>query len=248
MNFDTNEIAERCERDGVAIIRDFIPRALLERIRTRLDELNRSERAAGAAFLESEGANQRVFNLVNKGEVVEEIVRTFPDLPVQVGGGIRGEQTIQPYLDCGVRFVILRTKRVNAPHFVSGACAAISGHILLGLGARDILRLEAGLLLHGSDMNDTVNPIEAGLQRFVHPSGDFCGAEPIKKAVTDGPRRYLVGFRTVERGPVPRSHMRILSDGKPVGEGRPGPLTRRIQELYAQLADRRAKTPISRYN
>ncbi len=40
----------------------------------------------------------------------------------------------------------------------------------------------------------------------------------------------------------------IAIDGKPVGEGRPGPLTRRIQELYAQLADGRAKTPISRYN
>jgi ectoine hydroxylase-related dioxygenase (phytanoyl-CoA dioxygenase family) len=75
MKFDANEIAERCERDGVAIVRDFMPPALLERIRSRLDELNRSERAAGCAFLESEGANQRVFNLVNKGEVFEEIVQ-----------------------------------------------------------------------------------------------------------------------------------------------------------------------------
>jgi ectoine hydroxylase-related dioxygenase (phytanoyl-CoA dioxygenase family) len=75
MNLDANEIAERCERDGVAIIRDFMPPALVERIRTRLDDLNRAERAAGTAFLESEGANQRVFNLVNKGEVFEEIVQ-----------------------------------------------------------------------------------------------------------------------------------------------------------------------------
>jgi ectoine hydroxylase-related dioxygenase (phytanoyl-CoA dioxygenase family) len=75
MRFDANEIAARCERDGVAIIRNFIPPALLERIRARLDELNRAERAAGTAFLESEGANQRVFNLVNKGEVFEEIVQ-----------------------------------------------------------------------------------------------------------------------------------------------------------------------------
>lgn len=75
MNFDANEIAERCEHDGVAIVRDFIPGALLERIRARLDELNRTEREAGTGFLESEGANQRVFNLVNKGEVFEEIVQ-----------------------------------------------------------------------------------------------------------------------------------------------------------------------------
>ncbi|MGO9452213.1 MAG: phytanoyl-CoA dioxygenase family protein [Candidatus Binataceae bacterium] len=75
MTFDTEKIAQTVERDGVAIVRDFIPPSLLNQIRTRIDELNGAERDTATAFLESEGANQRVFNLVNKGEVFEEIVQ-----------------------------------------------------------------------------------------------------------------------------------------------------------------------------
>jgi len=56
---------------------------------------------------------------------------------VQVGGGIRDEDTIQAYLDAGVRYVILGTKAVNAPHFVSDVCAEFPGHILVGLDAKD---------------------------------------------------------------------------------------------------------------
>ncbi len=75
MNLDAEKIAAMVERDGIAVVRDFIPPDLLSRIRARLDELNRREREAGVAFLESEGVNQRVFNLVNKGEVFEQIVQ-----------------------------------------------------------------------------------------------------------------------------------------------------------------------------
>jgi len=75
MALDTEKVASTVERDGIALIPNFMSPGLLERIRQRLDELNRSERAAGTAFLESEGVNQRVFNLVNKGEVFEEIVQ-----------------------------------------------------------------------------------------------------------------------------------------------------------------------------
>ena len=70
-------------------------------------------------------------------EVVEAIVKSYPDLPVQVGGGIRDEETIQAYLDAGVRYVILGTKAVNAPHFVGDMCAEFPGHIIIGLDARD---------------------------------------------------------------------------------------------------------------
>ncbi len=75
MSFDAENIAAAVERDGIAIVRDFVPPDLLARIRACLDELNCRERESGKAFLESEGANQRVFNLVNKGEVFEEIVQ-----------------------------------------------------------------------------------------------------------------------------------------------------------------------------
>jgi phosphoribosylformimino-5-aminoimidazole carboxamide ribotide isomerase len=71
------------------------------------------------------------------GEVVEAIVRAYPDLPIQVGGGIRDEDTIQAYLDAGVRWVILGTKAVNVPHFVSDVCTEFPGHIIVGLDARN---------------------------------------------------------------------------------------------------------------
>ena len=75
MDIDLDCTIATLERDGVALIRNFMPPAMLERLRARIDELNRSERAAGIGFIESEGANQRVFNLVNKGEVFEDAVQ-----------------------------------------------------------------------------------------------------------------------------------------------------------------------------
>ena len=86
-----------------------------------------------------------------------------------------------------------------------------------GLGARDALRLEAGLLLHGSDMDDSVNPVEAGLERFTHLEGDFCGADAVRRAASEGTPRALIGFRTDGRGAVPRAHSDILDDVEVVG-------------------------------
>lgn len=69
--------------------------------------------------------------------VVHDIIEAFPDVPVQIGGGIRDEETIQTYLDAGVSYVIIGTKAVNAPHFVSDICLAFPGHIIVGLDAKD---------------------------------------------------------------------------------------------------------------
>ncbi len=69
--------------------------------------------------------------------VIHAIAEAFPDLPLQVGGGIRDEDTIQSYLDAGVRYVILGTKAVAAPHFVADVCVEFPGHIIVGLDARN---------------------------------------------------------------------------------------------------------------
>ena len=69
--------------------------------------------------------------------IVHEIVEAFPVVPVQIGRGIRDEETIQAYLDAGVQYVIIGTKAVNAPHFVSDICMAFPGHIIIGLDAKD---------------------------------------------------------------------------------------------------------------
>ncbi len=70
-------------------------------------------------------------------EVIHAICERFPDLPVQVGGGIRDEDTVQTYLDAGVQYVIIGTKAVNAPHFVNDLCLEFPGHIIVGLDARN---------------------------------------------------------------------------------------------------------------
>ena len=78
----------------------------------------------------------------SKGEplsahVIQEIANSFPEVSIQVGGGIRDEDTIQAYLDAGVSYVIVGTKAVTAPHFVANACLEFPGHIIVGLDVRD---------------------------------------------------------------------------------------------------------------
>lgn len=70
-------------------------------------------------------------------DVVKRIMDAHPDLPVQVGGGIRDEETVEAYLETGARFVIIGTKAVNEPHFISDLCAEFPGRVIVGLDARD---------------------------------------------------------------------------------------------------------------
>jgi len=70
-------------------------------------------------------------------EVIHAIVNAYPDVPVQIGGGIRDEDTIQAYLEAGVQYVIIGTKAVSEPHFVRDAAIEFPGHIIIGLDARD---------------------------------------------------------------------------------------------------------------
>ena len=69
--------------------------------------------------------------------VVKAIAEAFPDLPIQVGGGIRDAETIQTYLDAGVQYVIIGTQAVTVPHFVNDVCLEFPGHIIVGLDAKD---------------------------------------------------------------------------------------------------------------
>ena len=69
--------------------------------------------------------------------VIRAIAEAFPDLPIQVGGGIRDEETVQAYLDAGVQYVIIGTKAVSAPHFINDLCVEFPGHIIVGLDAKD---------------------------------------------------------------------------------------------------------------
>jgi phosphoribosylformimino-5-aminoimidazole carboxamide ribotide isomerase len=70
-------------------------------------------------------------------DVIHRICGAYPDVPIQVGGGIRDEDTVQLYLDAGVQYVIIGTKAVRAPHFINDLCLEFPGHIIVGLDARD---------------------------------------------------------------------------------------------------------------
>jgi len=70
-------------------------------------------------------------------DIVAEICQKYPDLPVQIGGGIRDEATVKAYLEAGVSYVIIGTKAVNEPSFITSLCKQFGGeHIIVGLDAK----------------------------------------------------------------------------------------------------------------
>ncbi len=69
------------------------------------------------------------------GDIVRAIATRYPDLPIQIGGGIRSPETIETYLKAGVQWVIIGTKAVKAPEFVTEMCRQFPGHIIVGLDA-----------------------------------------------------------------------------------------------------------------
>jgi len=73
---------------------------------------------------------------VNAG-VIHDIAEAYPDLPIQVGGGIRHEDTVQAYLEAGVQYCIIGTQAVSAPHFINDLCVEFPGHIIVGLDAKN---------------------------------------------------------------------------------------------------------------
>jgi len=70
-------------------------------------------------------------------DAIRRIAEAHPDVPIQVGGGIRDDDTIELYLEMGVSFVILGTNAVNVPHFVGDACSEFPGHIMVALDAKE---------------------------------------------------------------------------------------------------------------
>ena len=100
----------------------------------------------------------------------------------------------------------------------------------IGLGARDTLRLEMGFCLHGNDIDDSINPIEAGLGWICKKDIDFIGKEIVDRDRTNKPSKILTGFELVEKG-IPRKGYKIFNKEKElVGEvtsGTISPLTKK---------------------
>ena len=89
---------------------------------------------------------------------------------------------------------------------------AAEGVAPCGLGARDTLRLEAGMNLYGQDMDETVSPLESGLAWTVDlkESRDFIGRAALEKQQASGGLRQLLGLKMTERG-VLRAHQKVMT-------------------------------------
>ena len=96
----------------------------------------------------------------------------------------------------------------------------------VGLGARDTLRLEAGLRLYGMDMNDDTNPFEVGLGKFVKSKNrQFIGKKALLAAKKKGIAKQMIGFQMLDRA-VARCGYAVYQDGEQIGEvtsGAPSP-------------------------
>jgi len=93
--------------------------------------------------------------------VIRAIAERYPNVPLQVGGGIRDEDTVQAYLDAGVQFVIIGTRAVNEPHFVSDLCGEFPGHVIVGLDAREgLIATDGWSKLSGHDVIDMAQHFE----------------------------------------------------------------------------------------
>lgn len=103
-------------------------------------------------------------------KVVGQIIDAIGDVPVQLGGGIRDEDTVQMYLDLGVQYLILGTKAVAAPHFVSDLCIEFPRHIIIGLDSKDgKVATEGWSKLSNHDVFDMAKQYERdGVEAIIH--------------------------------------------------------------------------------
>ncbi|HLB15552.1 MAG TPA: 1-(5-phosphoribosyl)-5-[(5-phosphoribosylamino)methylideneamino]imidazole-4-carboxamide isomerase [Burkholderiales bacterium] len=94
--------------------------------------------------------------------MIRNIVKALDGkVPVQLGGGIRDLDTIEKYLDYGVAYVIIGTAAVKNPGFLSDACTAFSGHVLVALDAKDgKVAVEGWSKLTGHDVVDLAKKFE----------------------------------------------------------------------------------------
>lgn len=104
---------------------------------------------------------------------------------------------------------------------------------LAGLGARDTLRMEAGMPLYGHELDETIDPLEAGLSRFVRiDKGDFIGRDTLLLVAKDGPKRRLVGLEIPDRA-IARHGTQVLAEASRVGQVTSGSFSPTLERSVA---------------
>ena len=154
--------------------------------------------------------------LLPKGSTATDDIAYFGFAPGKVAGisalisrtGYTGEDGFELFID---------SSRVGDAWDAILAEGKSAGVLPAGLGARDATRLEAALRLYGNDMDETVNPYEAGLGWTVKlGKGDFIGRDALAEVKEQGPKRHLVGLQT-EAGSIPRHGAAVSRDGSRAG-------------------------------
>jgi phosphoribosylformimino-5-aminoimidazole carboxamide ribotide isomerase len=70
-------------------------------------------------------------------DVINAIAEKYPNVPIQIGGGIRDEKTIEAYIDAGVQYVIIGTRAANEPEFIGEIAEQFGKNLIIGLDAKD---------------------------------------------------------------------------------------------------------------
>ena len=94
-------------------------------------------RECGARRLHIVDLDGAVAGAPRNAKIVNAIVRSYPDLPVQIGGGIRDLEIAESYIEAGVRYVIIGTQAVREPEFVAAACERFPDQVIVGIDAKD---------------------------------------------------------------------------------------------------------------
>lgn len=172
--------------------------------------------------------SEKITQLAVQGKKAEAVLQKCTDVNL---AGIQYYWFVEDSL-AGVQMIISRTGYTGEPgfelYFDNAHAETVWNTVFeagaeyniepIGLGARDSLRLEKKMCLYGNDIDQTTNPLEAGLGWITKlDKGDFIGADALRNIKAEGVKRKLVAF-TLEGGGFPRPGYRILKEGKEIGQ------------------------------
>jgi aminomethyltransferase len=213
-------IAYRVERESYLLV---VNAANIEKdaahVRRHLDgDVEFEDASMDTALLAVQGPRAAVIlSSVTDLEVREASIEDLPAFGVVAGrvGGARATVARTGYTGEDGFEVFLPWDRAVGPWSRLLAAGAAGGLVPVGLGARDTLRLEARFSLYGNEIDETTDPIEAGLGWTCKLDKDFVGRDAIAAAKAAGPKRKLVGL-AVEGGVARHGHA-VVHDGRDAG-------------------------------
>jgi len=103
-------------------------------------------------------------------DVINEIAEKYPEVPIQIGGGIRDEKTIQAYIDAGVQYVIIGTRAANEPEFIGEIAQQYGQNLIIGLDAKEgIVAVDGWAKLTNHNVVDLAKRFENdGVQAIIY--------------------------------------------------------------------------------